>query len=93
MRDYVRNGGSVLISLGHLSIARTKVPVSDTHIAEARYAGREGERFQTVAWLDPSHPSILKDNRWDDVKFYQAIKVDPGKRARRWPASRTRRRC
>ena len=46
-------------------------------IDEARYAGREGERFQTVAWLDPSHPSILKDDRWDDVKFYQAIKVDP----------------
>ncbi len=77
LRDYVRGGGSVLISLGHLSVARSKIPVSGGQIAEARYAGREGERFQTVAWLDPSHPSILKDDRWDDVKFYQAIKVDP----------------
>lgn len=78
LHDYVRNGGSVLISLGHLSIARAKVPVSGTVIAENRYAGREGERFQTVGWLDPSHPSILKDDRWDDVKFFQAIKIDPG---------------
>jgi hypothetical protein len=78
LRDYVRTGGSVLISLGHLSVAHSKVPVSDTNIAENRYAGREGDRFQTVAWLDPSHPSILKDDRWDDVKFYQAIKIDPG---------------
>jgi hypothetical protein len=77
LRDYVRGGGSVLISLGHLSVPNTKIPVSGGHISETRYAGREGERFQTVAWLDPSHPAILKDNRWDDVKFYQAIKVDP----------------
>ena len=47
-----------------------------------RYAGREGDRFQTAAWLDSSHPAIMNDNRWDDVKFYQAIRVDPGRRAR-----------
>jgi hypothetical protein len=79
LREYVHNGGSVLIALGHNSMARMKVPVSDDHIAESRYAGREGERFQTAAWLDPSHPSIQKDTQWGDVKFYQAIRVDPGK--------------
>ncbi len=78
LRGYVRNGGSVLISLGHLSVARSKVPVADHRIEEARYAGREGERFQTAAWLDPSHPAILKNDRWEDVKFYQAIRIDPG---------------
>jgi hypothetical protein len=55
-----------------------KVPVTGDAIQEARYAGREGERFQTVAWLDSSHPSILKDDRWEGVKFYQAIRVAPG---------------
>ncbi len=79
LRGYVRNGGSVLIALGHRSVASAKVPVSDDRIEEARYAGREGERFQNVAWLDPSHPSILKDDHWDDVKFYQAIRINPGK--------------
>src|SRR5450432_1003114 len=78
LREYVRTGGSVLISLGHLSVGKTKVPVSGEAIGEARYAGREGARFQTAAWLDASHPSILKDDRWDDVKFYQVIHVTPG---------------
>jgi hypothetical protein len=78
LRSYVRGGGSVLIALGHMSVARTKVPVSDDHIEDARYAGREGERFQTAGWLDASHPAILNDDHWDDVKFYQAIRVAPG---------------
>jgi hypothetical protein len=78
LREYVRGGGSVLIALGHMSVARARVPVTGDRIEETRYAGREGERFQTAAWLDRSHPSILKDDRWDDVKFYQAIRVAPG---------------
>ena len=77
LRDYVHSGGSVLISLGHLSVPRTRIPVSGGQIADRGYSGREGERFQTVAWLDPSHPAIQQDNRWDDVKFYQAVRVDP----------------
>ncbi len=78
LREYVRGGGSVFIALGRRSVDRAKLPVCDTRIEAARYAGREGERFQTATSLDPSHPSILKDNRWDDVKFYQAIRVSPG---------------
>jgi hypothetical protein len=78
LRDYVRSGGSVWIALGHLSVGRSKVPVTGGVIQEARYAGREGERFQTAAWLDSSHPSILKDDRWEGVKFYQSIHVAPG---------------
>jgi hypothetical protein len=79
LREYVQNGGSVLVALGHNSMAKMKVPVSDDHIAESRYAGREGERFQTVAWLDSSHPSIQKDNNWAGVKFIRVLRVDPGK--------------
>jgi hypothetical protein len=79
LRDYVQNGGAVLVALGHNAMARMKVPVSDDRIAESRYAGREGDRFQTAAWLDPSHPSIQKDNNWSGVKFYRALRVDPGK--------------
>jgi len=79
LRDYVRGGGSVLITLGRQAVSSSKVPVADTRVDGSRYAGREGERFQTAAWLDPGYPSILKDSRWDDVKFYQAIRVQPGK--------------
>ena len=40
LRQYVRSGGSVLIALGHTAVRGSKVPVSDTRIEEARYAGR-----------------------------------------------------
>ncbi|HUI54996.1 MAG TPA: BatA domain-containing protein [Bryobacteraceae bacterium] len=78
LRDYVRGGGSVLVALGRRSMAGRRVPVSGQIIGEARYSGREGDRFQSASWLDTSHPSILKDNRWDDVKFMRAISVSPG---------------
>ena len=78
LRSYVRGGGSVLIALGRQAVATAKVPVADARVDGTRYAGREGERFQSAAYLDTSHPSILQDNRWNDVKFYQAIRVNPG---------------
>jgi hypothetical protein len=78
LRGYVRSGGSLLIALGRNSAAITHVPVSDVRFEETRYAGREGDKFQTAAWLDSSHPAILNDNRWEGVKFYQAIRVAPG---------------
>ena len=78
LRAYVRAGGSALIALGRNSAATAHVPVSGVRFEETRYAGREGDRFQTAAWLDATHPAILGDNRWDGVKFYQAIRVAPG---------------
>jgi hypothetical protein len=77
LHEYVRGGGSVLITLGVKSAGRTKVPVTGEAIAGGKYSGREGERFQTVGTLDASHPSILKDERWDDVKFYHTVRVTP----------------
>jgi Aerotolerance regulator N-terminal/von Willebrand factor type A domain len=82
LRDYVRGGGSVLIALGHRSVVHGKVPVTGQAIVESRYYGREGDRFQAAAWLDTSYPAILKDDRWDDVKFLRAIRVDPGQGGR-----------
>jgi len=79
LREYVRGGGSLLIALGRQAAARTRIPVFDEMIRETRYSGREGERFQTAAWLDTAHPSVGKAGEWEDVKFYHAVKVDPGK--------------
>jgi hypothetical protein len=77
LRSYVRGGGSVLIALGRNAVTRSKAPVLEAKIEGSRYTGREGQMYQTVGWLDPSHPVVLKDDRWDDVKFYQAIRVEP----------------
>jgi hypothetical protein len=78
LREYVRGGGSVLVALGRRSMARGKVPVTGQTILESSYSGREGDRFQAAAWLDTSYPSILKGDRWEDVKFMRAMRVAPG---------------
>jgi hypothetical protein len=79
LRSYVRGGGSLLVALGGASVIKGRVSVFDERILDTNYKAREGERFQTVAYLDSGHPSIRQANRWNDVKFYQAIRVDAGK--------------
>ena len=78
LKEYVRGGGAVFIALGHNSAGQSKLPVVDNRIAGTRYAGSEGERFQVASWLDTAHSAIQKDNNWEGVKFFQAIKVEPG---------------
>jgi hypothetical protein len=75
LKNYVKSGGSVLVLLGSRSVSRGKVPVSDDKVDGSNYAGREGAMYQVAAWLDPSHPSILKNDRWDEVKFHQTIRI------------------
>ena len=79
LRDYVRAGGSLLIALGRESALGGRVPVFDERVIEARYYSRDGDLFQTAAWLDEGHPSIHNAQHWDDVQFYQAVRIDPGK--------------
>jgi hypothetical protein len=78
LRNYVRGGGGLLVALGRRAAAAARVPVFDEKVTEARYSGREGERFQTAAWLDSAHPSVGGDGRWSDVRFYQTVRVESG---------------
>ena len=78
LKNYVRGGGSLLVALGRHSASAGRVPVFEEKVTETRYSGREGERFQTAASLDPAHPSVGKEERWSDVKFYQAVQVEAG---------------
>src|SRR5579883_1183846 len=76
---YVRCGGAVRGALGRESALRKNVPVSGEGVLEARYFTRDSDRFQTAAWLDPAFPPVRGEDHWDDVKFYQAVRVEPGK--------------
>jgi hypothetical protein len=76
---YVRGGGALLVALGRQSALRGRVPVFDEGVIGVRYFARDADRFQTAAWLDSGHPSMHDAERWDDVKFYQAVRVNPGK--------------
>jgi hypothetical protein len=78
LRSRVRSGGGVLIAAGPATASRPRVPLFDQPIVGARYAGREGERFQAVADVDASHPALQRVNKFENVKFYQATRIDPG---------------
>jgi hypothetical protein len=79
LSGYVRGGGALLVALGRQSALRGRVPVFDEGVVGVRYFARDADRFQTAAWLDTGHPSMHDAERWDDVKFYQAVRINPGK--------------
>lgn len=76
LRDYVEKGGAALVAVGAASAVRGKTPAFGVAVTESRYAGREGERFQAAEWLDQTHPSIRRANRWEGVRFYQVFRLE-----------------
>ena len=78
LRGYVQKGGAVLIALGKSSATLRRVPLTDLPIQGDRYSTPEGARFQSPAYLDRAHPAIRKADRWEGVKFFQTVRVDPG---------------
>src|SRR5262245_707022 len=79
LKKYVQSGGAVMIALGRMSAMKPRVPIFDEAISETHYASREGERFQSASYVDPAHPVVGRPHQWDTVKFYQTVRVDPGK--------------
>jgi len=73
---YVRTGGSLLVALGPAATPARRVPVFDEPIGETRYTA---ETPEMVGWVNPAHPSTSAAVRWDGVRFYRAVKVNPGK--------------
>lgn len=78
LKAYVRGGGAVLVAAGPASAGRLRLPVYDEAVRESRYASRSGERFLVVGAMDVTHPVLRATGRWENVKFYQAIKADVG---------------
>jgi hypothetical protein len=79
LKKYVAGGGALLVALGPSSVVLGHVPVLNLAVQESRYSGRDADRYQTVASLDPAHPALAKTNKLEGVQFFQAIKVDPNK--------------
>jgi hypothetical protein len=75
---YVRDGGSVLVAVGISGGRAPTVPVFGAKVIEPRSYARDGARFVSVGQVDPAYPSIEKADRWAGVKFFFAVRVDPG---------------
>ncbi|MGE0406687.1 MAG: BatA domain-containing protein [Candidatus Korobacteraceae bacterium] len=81
LETYVRQGGAVLFAMGPTAGTRSRVPLFDEAIVASNYASRAGDRFQMATETDASHPAIARANRWEGVKFYHTVKVEPGSAA------------
>src|ERR1700676_4269445 len=75
---YVQSGGSVWIALGTSASHSTRIPVFGGNILESRYYSRTNDRFLSVGEADPSYHSVANADHWSGVKFYFAVRVDPG---------------
>jgi hypothetical protein len=75
---YVRGGGSVLVAAGTSTGHLVRVPAFGGNILNARTYSADGASFLAVGDSDPDHPSAGKSDRWSGVKFYYAVRVDPG---------------
>ncbi len=79
LQHYVNGGGAVLVTLGPSAAALPRVPVLDEAIEKSSYAGREGERFLSIVDIDTGHPALRSVERFNGVKFFQAIHVSATK--------------
>lgn len=79
LRLRLRGGAGVLIAAGPITASRPRVPLFEEAIAGSRYAAREGERFQAVSEVDAAHPALQHVNSFENVKFYQVTRINPGK--------------
>ena len=78
LSKYVQAGGSLWIAAGTSSGHSRRIPVLGANVVDARSYSRAGESFLLVGDTDPSHPSLEKAERWAGVKFYFAVRVEPG---------------
>ncbi|MCC6540464.1 MAG: BatA domain-containing protein [Bryobacterales bacterium] len=74
---YVAGGGSLLVAAGTNATKQSKIPVLDLPVSEGQYYSRSGERFSVVGEADPAHPSLRRAGKWEGVKFFYAVKVEP----------------
>lgn len=78
LKAYLQQGGSVLIAAGPALGTRARIPVTGDEVIASRYSSRAAERFQSVASVDTSHPSLQSAGQLDGIKFYQTVEIAPG---------------
>ncbi|MBL8291276.1 MAG: BatA and WFA domain-containing protein [Bryobacterales bacterium] len=78
LKKWVRTGGSVWLAAGAAMGRNARLPVMDAVVAESKYYSRAGERFAAIGQTDGTHPSIRRSGKWEGVKFYYAVRVEPG---------------
>jgi Aerotolerance regulator N-terminal/von Willebrand factor type A domain len=75
---YIQAGGSVWIAEGTSAAHSARIPVFGGDILQSRDYAATSDHYLNVGDADPSYPSVQNTDRWSGVKFYFAVRVDPG---------------
>ncbi len=78
-REWIERGGSLLIALGPQSLRLGHVPATGDALLGTAYASLGTERYWSLGEADSAHPLVERAGRWEGVRFYQTVKVSPGK--------------
>jgi hypothetical protein len=73
LKEFVQQGGSVMLTLGPSSLSRERVPVANLAVEGSRYAGRDAERFLSASRVDGGHPVTRTTDSFEGVRFYQSV--------------------
>ncbi len=77
---YVRGGGAVLVALGRAGGAgQARSGVRSGHQRDALCRAPRAIAFRRWRLPIPLIPRSAQSNKWDDVKFYQTVRIEPGK--------------
>ncbi len=75
---YVRGGGGLFILAGTAAGHRPRIPVLGNRILGSDRSSGGDNGYLAAGPFDRSHPSLNHAGEWTGVKFFYAVRVDPG---------------
>lgn len=77
LENAVRAGLPALVVAGPAAAATGRIPVTGDAVKQSLLVSREGARFLSAGGFDLSHPALEDSNRWEGVRFFQAVETSP----------------
>lgn len=74
--EYVRRGGSVLVTLGTVAAQQPDTPLLGSKILALHHYAADPERFAAVGMTDTTYLAAGAPQEWEGVKFFYAVTVD-----------------
>jgi hypothetical protein len=77
LREWIEQGGALLIAAGPQISSRGSVPVTGNRLTAAPLSNRPGSEFLIVGQMDRSHAVLSRVERFRGVKFFRNARVVP----------------
>ncbi len=78
LREWVQQGGAVMIAAGQQIASRGAAPLSGQRLTASRLPERTDAQFQIAGRVDVTHPALREVERFQGVKFFRHVIAAPG---------------